>query len=293
MPRPRTVAVATAITEEDVKNAKLPTLRTWCRQRNVPLSRNGRTNKAAMQHNLYQHLRMAAHQFDASSSSSSSAVPQPSSGATVGSAALLPALLPASSPSSSDVDMASAPQAQSTSSAAAGTVSSDVDMASAPQAQPTSSAVAGTVSSDVDMASAPQAQCTSSAVAGTGSQLLPASVDVVMQPVSAPSELSQPATSVTAAPLPCPPAETDKPQIASIPAFALLTGYKDVPANDVSPPVDRQPHPITQSRHMHLVHDRLHGKNHTRCQHRSADLVAQLRPLNTEVSEQLNRTVSP
>ena len=270
MPRPRTVAVATAITEEDVKNAKLPTLRTWCRQRNVPLSRYGRTNKAAMQHNLYQHLRMAAHQFDASSSSSSSAVPQPSSGATVGSAALLPALLPASSPSSSDVDMASAPQAQSTSSAAAGTVSSDVDMASAPQAQPTSSAVAR-----------------------TGSQLLPASVDVFMQPVSAPSELSQPATSVTAAPLPCPPAETDKPQIASIPAFALLTGYKDVPANDVSPPVDRQPHPITQSRHMHLVHDRLHGKNHTRCQHRSADLVAQLRPLNTEVSEQLNRTVSP
>jgi len=52
--------------------------------------------------------------------------------------------------------------------------------------------------------------------------------------------------------------------------------------------VKREPHPTSGSRAFFCLHDRLHGKAHTQCRHRSPDLVRQFDALNTSISEQVN-----
>ncbi len=53
--------------------------------------------------------------------------------------------------------------------------------------------------------------------------------------------------------------------------------------------VEREPHPVNQSRCLFLLHDRFHGSAHRNCGHRDPDLLREFSGLNSSVQEQVNR----
>lgn len=53
--------------------------------------------------------------------------------------------------------------------------------------------------------------------------------------------------------------------------------------------VDRPVHPVTGTKVMWLLHDRLHGVAHQNCDHRDPQHCVQLDGVNTEAAEHLNR----
>jgi hypothetical protein len=69
----------------------------------------------------------------------------------------------------------------------------------------------------------------------------------------------------------------------------LATGRKLVPTDDDLVAVQRSAHPVSQSKTLFCLHDRLHGRSHKNCAHRNPDLLVHLRAENTSTEEHLNR----